>query len=290
MLLCAGLGSRLRPLTVELPKPLVPIGDRPMLAHLIDHLRAAGGTLRAVNTHYRPEKIREFLDAYGVSLTVSHESSLLGTAGGIAKLRACFGPEPLVIWNGDILAQPSLEALVEATRDTSVALAVTPRECGQGTCGLDAGGNIVRLRSERYGDEVSGADYMGIAALRADALAQLPDHGCLVGDYLMPRLRAKGEVKGVIQPGRFSDVGSLESYLSANLDWLRAHWGDSPAFVHPTADVDAHVQLRDCVIMAGARVAGRGCLERVVVWPGAEAEAPLRNAVVTAHAGTVTVG
>lgn len=287
MFLCAGLGTRLRPLTLELPKPLVPLGDRPMLVHLLDHLRASGGALKAVNTHHRPEKINEFIDSYKLSLTVSHETRLLGTAGGVARIRHCFGPEPVVIWNGDILAKPDLRTLAAATDQAIAALAVVERQVGEGTCGLGADGRVVRLRDERFGEERSGADYLGVLALGREQLERLPEEGCLVGDYLLPRLRAGEPVLGVTGHGEFCDIGTPAAYLEENLRWLRARGDASRHFIHPTANLSPDVEVVDSIVGAGARVNGQGRLERVVVWPGADVTAPLRNAIVTPLHGAV---
>jgi mannose-1-phosphate guanylyltransferase len=260
-----------------------------MLAHLVEHVRAAGGTLRAVNTHHRPEKINEFIESYGLALTVSHEPTLLGTAGGLARVRHCFGPEPVVVWNGDILATPDLSTLVAATHGAIAALAVVPRKVGEGTCGLSAAGRLVRLRAERFGEECSGADYMGVLALRREQLERLPEEGCLVGDYLLPRLREGDVVLGVTDPGGFCDIGTPAAYLQENLRWLSARFPPTDSFVHASARVSPNVKCVHCIIGAGATVTGQGRLERVVVWPGATANAPLRDAIVTPEYGALHV-
>jgi mannose-1-phosphate guanylyltransferase len=260
-----------------------------MLAHLLDHLRAAGGAPIVVNTHHRPEKINEFVDEYGLKLTVSHEPYLLGTAGGLARVRHCFGPSPVVVWNGDILAQPNLQSLVAATERAVAAMAVIERPIGEGTCGLGADGRVVRLRGERFGDERSGADYLGVLALAREQLERLPDEGCLVGDYLLPKLRANERVLGIAGHGGFSDIGTPSVYLRENLRWLDVYGGKRRNFVHPTARVASGVSLVDTIVGAGAVVTGRGRLERVVVWPGAAVEASLEDAIVTQHHGTLRV-
>jgi len=289
MILCAGLGTRLRPLTQTVPKPLVPIGDRPMLSILLEQLQVAGGTLRAVNTHHRPEKIKEFVERYDPRVTVSHEPTLRGTAGGIAQVRSSFGPGPVVIWNGDILAQPDLGQLVKAVHNVPAAMAVVTCAKGEGTCGLGEDGRIVRLRGECFGPEVMGANYVGILALQRDELDHLPNPGCLVGDYLLPKLRASGRVLGITQYGGFSDVGTLRAYLTANLDWLRLRGLAGRSFAARGAEVSAGVRLVDCVVGEGAKVEGQGQLERVVVWPGAVANAPLADCIVTSEFGVLPV-
>src|SRR5512141_1768551 len=89
MVLCAGLGTRLRPLTEERAKPMVPIGDRPALAHVIARVRLALASRVVVNVHHRPEDVRAWAEPENIA--VSHERELLGTAGGVARAGVLLG-------------------------------------------------------------------------------------------------------------------------------------------------------------------------------------------------------
>lgn len=287
MVLCAGLGTRLRPLTLELPKPLVPVGDRPLLGHIAERLRRAGFDELVVNTHHLPEAFSSVLGGLGVKLHRVHEPRILGTAGGVAGARALFGAPPIVLWNGDILVEPPLAELCAAAGSGGLALAVAPRARGEGTVGVTRDGRVARLRGERFGDEASGGDYVGVAALGARCLESLPAEGCLIGDWALPELRAGRAVEVVPVAGGFSDAGDPAAYLELNLDWLRRT--GAPAFVGEGAAVAAGVSLVDCVIGAGARVEGAGELRRVVAWPGARIRAPLSDAVVTRQGLVVRV-
>lgn len=297
MILCAGQGTRLRPLTLELPKPLVPVGDQSLLADIFQQLRRAGGVPRAVNAHHLSHKILEYVRQNEPEVAVFHEPTLLGTAGGLASAKASFGDGPIIVWNGDIQAQPNLVQLVDCLACAPVALAVVLRPRGEGTCGLDLSGNVVRLRGQSFGAEASGADYMGILSLRPEALGELPSRGCLVGDYLLPLLARGGRVSAAPQATGFSDLGTLGSYLEANLNWLEACRRKRPlvpplvegSYISPTAKRAPDVRCLQCIIGENAVVEGSGSLERVVVWPGAVARAPLRDCIVTREAGVVPV-
>jgi mannose-1-phosphate guanylyltransferase len=283
MVLCAGLGTRLRPLTLELPKPLVPVGDRPLLAHITERLRAAGLGHVVLNTHHLAEAFRNIGASLGIEAQVVHEPVIRGTAGGVAGARRWL-EAPLVLWNGDILADPPLVALLEAARTGGLALAYAPRPLGEGTLGVDEAGRVVRLRGQRFGIETTGGDYVGVAGLGKRCLDTLPETGCLVGDWALPELRAGRAIHAVPCLGAWSDAGDLGSYLELNQRWL----GGRAAYVAPDAGLDAEVSLREAVVGAGARVTGRGELRRVVVWPRAHAVAPLSDAVVTTKGLVVT--
>jgi mannose-1-phosphate guanylyltransferase len=289
MFLCAGLGTRLLPLTRELPKPMVPIGDRPILEHLAVALGRAGGVLRAVNTHHRPEKIREFALAYGESVHVSHEEKLLGTAGGVRAALGAFGDCPLVVWNADILTRPNILELVRSLEHAPIALAVEPRPAGQGNVGVTDSGRIVRLRQESIGSEVLGGNYIGILAMRPECLISLPIRGCLIGDVAIPMMRDEPGIFAVPHRVPWSDVGSLDVYLDENLRWLRQCEVKRSSWAHDTAEVSSNVDMRDSIVGSNARVEGQGLLERVVVWSGAICRAPLADAIVTPQAGVVQV-
>jgi mannose-1-phosphate guanylyltransferase len=287
MVLAAGLGTRLKPLTDELPKPLVPLGDRPVLAHIAERLRRHGFEEFVLNTHHGAGEFASRVELLGMVVHLSHEPIIRGTAGGIASARGRLAA-PLIAWNGDILADPPIEALLARAGPGGLAFSVAPRPRGSGTVGLDGRGDITRLRGETFGVEVCGGDYIGVAALGARALAELPEQGCLIGDYALPALRRGGSVAAVLLRGSWTDVGSIASYHAANLAWLEQRHGAEGSWVHPGAAVGAAVILRCSVVGEGARVEGTGLLERCVVWPGARAVAPLRDAIVTT-AGRVVV-
>ena len=104
MILAAGLGSRLLPLTQERPKALVPVGDRPLLARLADRLSAAGHRSAIINTHHRAADFRSVLGGLALHFEESFEPEILGTAGGIANVRAKLSA-PVIIHNADIDCQ-----------------------------------------------------------------------------------------------------------------------------------------------------------------------------------------
>lgn len=275
MILAAGLGTRLRPLTDELPKPLVPVGDAPAMAHIQRWLAGFGFRRALVNTHHLGAAFAGV--SWPLETHLLHEPSILGTAGGVAGARPLLpAADPLLVWNGDILASVDVAALFAALNSGAVAAwSVAPRPRGEGTVGLDARGHVVRLRQVRCGVEERGGDFLGIQALSPDLLPQLPPEGCMVGDVLAPLLERGATIATVDHHGPWDDIGSIASYLRANLRWL----ADRPAYLGPGAS--CLINVDQSVIGAGAQVSGEGALVRSVVWPGARAVGPLADVVVT---------
>ena len=115
MVLAAGLGTRLRPLTYEIPKPMVPVLDRPVMEHIVDLLARHGFEEVIANLHYFPDSISEH---FGERLSYHFEDELLGTAGGVRACREFFGSEPFLVISGDALTDIDLTALVARHRDT----------------------------------------------------------------------------------------------------------------------------------------------------------------------------
>lgn len=280
LLLAAGLGTRLRPLTDLVPKPLVPVGDRPMLAHLVELVREAGFAPIVANAFHHADEIERFCAGEGVA--VSREDELLGTAGGIARAAALLGEGDVLVHNGDVLVSVELGGLLAThrARGAAATLAVVPRPPGQGNIGARANGQIVRIRTISFAEgEIQGGEFTGVHVLAPRMRAALPPKGCVVGDAYMPRLRSKVADLYLHVARNFVDVGSVAGYVRANVEWLAA--SRLASFVGEGASVEPSVRLEATVVGAGARVTGAGALVRCVVWPGAAATAPLEDAVVT---------
>ncbi|MCL2726517.1 MAG: sugar phosphate nucleotidyltransferase [Polyangiaceae bacterium] len=263
MILCAGLGTRLAPLTDEIAKPMVPIGDRPAILHVAERVRLASPARIVINVHHHPEDLAALARREGFA--ISPESELLGTAGGLSRAAPMLGEGDVLVWNGDILSDLDPRELVRAHRavEARATLAVRPRKAGEGNVGVGEDGRIVRLRDARFGEEVRGGEFLGIHILGRKLRSALVDKGCLVGDVYIPAL-ARGERLAAHEVSiGYRDIGSVAAYLAANLAWLASRslrsWHAKDAVV--TAPID------DSVVGAGACV--EAPLRRSVVWPGA---------------------
>lgn len=290
-LLAAGLGTRLRPLTDARPKPLLPVGDRPALAHILDRVSPLGGKV-VVNAHHRADDLRAFFEGYAPDARVSVEPEILGTAGGLANARAMLGEGHALVWNGDILSELDPARLLDAHAahpDAEATLAFQALPAGEGNIGTDEEHRVVRLRAETvFPGEVRGGLFLGIHVVSATLRDRLPTRGCLVGDVYLPALRRVATLHAFdVGDTRWEDIGTLLDYQRANLAWLERRGEGS--FLGRGATVGAGVKLERSVVGAGASVWGEGDVVRSVVWPGVSVEAPLVDAIAT-PGGLVAVG
>lgn len=287
MVLSAGFGTRLAPLTDEIPKPLVPVGNRPLLLRILENLGEQGARKLLVNAHHKSAEILNSFSELSLNVEVLHEENILGTAGGVAAAYPRLKQSPLVVVNGDIVGELPLGALLERGVET-MRLAVTPQEIGRGTVGIGAGGQVVRLRGEVFGEEIASGDYMGVACLGEACLRSLPKVGCLIGDWALPWLRAGRSIEVALVDCEFDDIGTPDAYWSANMKWLQSRRLDS--LVDPSVEVAAGATVSGSLVGEGAKIRGEGVLRECVVLPGAEVQVPLERAIVTPAGVIMHVG
>jgi NDP-sugar pyrophosphorylase family protein len=183
MILAAGKGTRLYPMTETLAKPMVPIGGTPVLEHTVRWLRDHGVRRLAVNLHHRPESVRgHFGDGsrFGVEIRYSEESELLGTAGGVKRIESFF-EDPFLVVYGDVLTDLDLGALVAFHRTVgsvahaTLALDRRPDAAQGGVVELDADHRIQRFVEKPRPDEIrSPWVNSGVMVLDRALLARIP--------------------------------------------------------------------------------------------------------------------
>jgi len=276
----AGLGTRLRPLTDELPKPLVPVFQKPLITFALDHLLAVGIEKMSINTHRLPEKFTEAFpqDRYaGRKLTFVNEPVLLETGGGIKNIEAGLGSEPFITYSGDVLTDIQLQPLIEEhfARGNDVTLAL--RHTGLGSAIAFRDHRVIDI-SNRYG--MPGEyDFANIAVWSSAIFDRLPPKqkisfipvlGGWIGDG--------GKIGGVVlEEGKWFNLGSRAEYFEVHrvvLNGWRPSYIENDAWtasVHPTARVDATAQLRGCSAVGKDCEVGAGAvLEDTILWSGAQ--------------------
>lgn len=295
MLLAAGLGTRLRPLTDLRPKPIVPVANRPLAAFAMDHLAASGVRSLVANTHPQPELVEKALKRAcpaGVSLRFSRESTLLGTAGGLLRARALFDDpqSTVVVMNGDTLFAPDLGAALEShERLGAVATMIlrrTPDPARFGTIGVDASGWVRSLLGSPADREITEAlMFTGVHLFSPEAFDAMPTSGCVIRTAYRRWVDEGAPVLGFIDDSPWADLGTVSEYHRLNVELAsgRFRWpgvvSHRGCILPPGLEPSGHwVQS---VVGEGARIAKGITLEQCVVWPGSTVDASARHAVLT---------
>jgi NDP-sugar pyrophosphorylase family protein len=229
LVLAAGEGTRLRPLTLDRPKPMVPIGGSPLLEHLLGLLRHHSIVEVAVNLHYKPDAIVEYCGdgtPFGVSITYSREPRLLGSAGAAKRLQR-FLDRTFVVLYGDVLTDADLGALVREHRRrhalATLLLHEVPDPTRHGIAELASDGRIVRFVEKPRPDAVfSRLANAGVYILEPSILSFVPpDEPCDFGQDVFPSLIQQGlPIYGQCLEGCYAlDIGSPERYAQAEHDF-----------------------------------------------------------------------
>ena len=281
----AGLGTRLRPLTDDLPKPLVPIFQKRLITFALDHLISIGMTKFFVNTHHLPERFAEVFRRSTYrdrQIDFHHEPVLLETAGGIANISDSLGREPLLIYNGDILTDLPVERLIDNHLQTGNMVTLALRAAGgpKDIAFDPKSGRVIDIRNQLGTGAAGEFVFTGVYTVDPK-FVDLLERG--VKRSVIPiflDLIRRGEKLGgvVLDDGHWWDVGNRDAYLQLHRE-LRAldfpgYPVDDPEWrlpVHRTAVVDSTAQLRGCcVIGKDCRVEAEAILEDTILWPGAQ--------------------
>ena len=304
VILAGGEGTRLRPLTLTLPKPVVPVVDRPFLRHQLDLLGTAGVREIVFSVAYRPERIQAVFgdgSPFGVRIHYAVEETPLGT-GGAVKNALPFLDERTIVLNGDVLTDVDLPAAVarhEATgASATLVLTPVPNPAAYGLVETDADGRVTRfVEKPDPGQITTDTINAGIYVLETKGLELIPpgvNHSIERGFF--PALLGRGDhVTGFVHRGYWIDIGTPEKYLQVHRDIFGGAFavelrglGEGGGRIDASARVDAGARLvapfyigPGCTIEAGAEVGpGASLVGEVKVAAGAR----VRDSVLWARA------
>src|SRR5437667_3236342 len=292
VVLVGGEGTRMRPLTETIPKPLIPLVDRPFLRHVVDHLQAHGIQEVLLSSSYLEEAFAGFLGSGepGPRITWIAEPTPLGTGGAIANAARGLDETFLVV-NGDILTDLDLTALVafhrSQTATATIALTQVQDARPFGLVDLDGAGRVRAFR-EKPPQAVPGVVNAGTYVLEPDAVAGIAgERAVSVEREVFPGLIERGKrVAGFVAPAYWRDLGTPEQYLRATFDALDGRVGGL-AYVAPHVDPSAKVSLRAhlgrwVVVAARSSVGDEAEVEDSVLLAGSmvEAGAKVRDSIV----------
>lgn len=283
-LLAAGLGTRLRPLTLVRPKPLLPVCGVPMLDHALAQVRAHGHRSVMVNAHHLWQQVASWAVRNEVEVQVELPA-ILGTGGGLRAAMDRLDPRGVVVVNADVLSDVDLSALYAAMPAEGGALALRAMDPGAKITAVEADerGMVRRIQGLVEGvPTVPGTHFTGVYALTGAALARVPDprvHGeSCIKLSLYGRLAEEGRLGSIVHRGAWVDIGEPAAYLDANLDaldgrlrlpidpWTRGARGPGGSWVGENAQVQGIVNRS--IIGAGAVIPPDAELQDCVVWDG----------------------
>lgn len=273
-ILGAGLGTRLRPLTDLHPKPLVPVGDRPLVLSILDNL--APFAPRVVNAYHLADQVVRALQG---KAEVVVESTLLGTAGGLRNAAPLLGEGDVLVHNGDVVVSARDFTLrnPRSVHPEADAVLLVRKARGEGNVGVAEDGRIVRLRRTSWGRELLQAEFLGVQWISRSLRKRLPAVGCLIGDVAIPEGLRGTPLYAHLSEGPFFDIGDLASYAAANFAWLEGN----DAWTAPTALVHPGCQLRRTLVGDRARVHEGVSLAECIVWPDTVVRTSHTRAILT---------
>jgi mannose-1-phosphate guanylyltransferase len=305
MVLAAGVGSRLEPLTNQVPKPMVPIANRPVMQHILSLLRKHGITEVISNLHYQADKIEEYFgdgSKFGMKMQFLVEKELTGDAGGVRACKQFFGDETFIVLMGDLLTDADLTKIIREHKQKKALASIAIKRMDDvtqfGVVVTNADGFITGFQEKPKKEEaLSNHISTGIYILEPEVFNHIPPSGTYgFGRQLFPSLVQQGlPVLGVpIDEYYWSDVGTIGQYRQANYDALegnvKVEVNGRPhdhGLVEEGASIatDAHIEgklylgrnskIEANVVIKGAVLIGDDCrvesgaeLEDTIVWSG----------------------
>ena len=269
-ILGAGLGTRLRPLTDVLPKPLVPVFHEPMANYALRHCQAAGIKEFAINTHHIPEAWQQaYPDGsfHGSPLSFFHEPVLLETGGGIRNISAFIGDDPILVYNGDILTDIDIGKLIAHHQASGNIATLALRSSGQ-NCNVNIeGGQITDMRN-LLGDIPGTHQFTGIYCIEPEILKLIPDEQVTSIVPAFIQLIKQNKLGAlVLDQGDWFDIGNPDAYREVH-EHLRSGRNDA---IHPDASIhlSAQVDAASCIIGPKAVIEAGAKLTDTIVWPAA---------------------
>src|SRR5215218_7615025 len=305
VVLVGGQGTRLRPLTYDIPKSLVPLRNRPFMGYMLDFLRGAGLDGAVLSLGYLPDPIQAYLcdkqDLVGFSVDYAVEDHALGTAGGIKNAEK-YLDDTLVVVNGDVLTGMDLSRAIQVHKasDALATIVLTSVEdpTAYGLVEVDHEMLVHRFIEKPAADEVTtNLVNAGVYVLEPEVLAMIPaGREVSIEREIFPELQESGRLRANITSSYWRDIGTPRSYLAASHDVLSGAVGAREGFEYldvdpsvecgknvrllPPVSIDEECRISDLATIGGRSWLGKGCVaggravvEGSILLEGAEVEA-----------------
>lgn len=304
VVLAAGVGSRLDPLTQQLPKPLVPFANRPVMEHIVNLLKRHGVTRTVSNVHYLPEKVKRYFGrgtAFGIDMHFVDEPQLSGDAGGVRACRHYLTGDTFLVVMGDLITDLDLTYVLTQHRERGAIATIALKQVRDverfGVAVLDSDGFIRGFQEKPVRENaISNLASTGVYVFDREVFEYIPKDGPVgFGRNIFPYLVDKGlPVLGVEVWGYWSDVGTIDRYRSSSLHALEGMidleiggqpfdhgWIGDASAISRNVHIDGAVLLgsnsyiADDVRIKGFAIIGDNCivergarLQDTIVWPG----------------------
>jgi mannose-1-phosphate guanylyltransferase len=291
VVLAAGLGTRLRPLSHQVPKPLFPILNRPLLGLILTQLEAAGFKRVAINTHHRAADLNLFVESQGpwnLEVFLSHEPVILGTGGGLRQLADFLGESPFLVINGDILTDLDLAAVSRTHPPDALATMILHDYPRFNNVWLDNSQRIIAFGAAPAGISATAPlAYTGIQVVSPRIFSfLLPGKAVSIIDTYRQAIARGEQVIAAVRHGFYwQDIGTPQDYLEIHRRLLAGEMPGVAALYPPIADpylapgvtLGAGARLESGVCLGtGVQVGPDVYLKNTVVWADAVLEAGVR--------------
>ena len=308
MILAAGFGKRLKPLTNDLPKPMFPVLNRPILEHTLHFLSSQGIKEIAINLHHQPKRIIDYFGNgknFKVKLHFSKEESILGTAGGIKKLELFFKDETFLVINSDILADVNLKDVLKFHQEKKSKLTMVVRQ-DSNTEKYDSiqrveEGRIVQFlgHSIKSSAPITKVMFTGIQIMEPDIFSRIPENQFYgTTEDVFPKMVQDGTpVYGFLHKGYWIDMGTRETYIQAQKDAmdekvvLKNSYSRNPEgpLLVPPVHIGKNCEISQDAQVGPYAVIGDGCrirpgaiIENSILWPNATIgnDSTIKNCII----------
>jgi mannose-1-phosphate guanylyltransferase len=265
MILAAGFGTRLRPLTDRRPKALMPVANRPILAWSIDYLRKYGSTDIIINTHHHHEQLVRYVrqhPCYGASIKTRVEHEILGTGGGIKNVEDFLGREAFVVMNADILTDIDLQAVLREHRNSGALVTLVLHDCeAYNQIEVEKDLNIMAIGKTASSGRLA---FTGLHIINPEVLSFIPSGSFSdIIDCYRNLIREGKPVKAYISRNHYwRDIGCVTQYMEANRDFAA-----NPFLIGSGCRIHPSVKMEDWAIIGnGCCIEEGASIQRSILW------------------------
>jgi NDP-sugar pyrophosphorylase family protein len=309
MILAAGFGTRLKPLTICLPKPMFPVLNRPLLEHTLQFLSSQGIQDIIVNVHHLPEKIIEYFGDgtdFGVRLQFSREEKILGTAGGLKKAQSFLEKETFLVLNSDVLADINFDSVLKFHKEKKSCLTLVVRQDDEpekyrpiplaNNCRIN---RFVEASIKHPSTNIQRVMFTGIQIMEPEIFSRIPaSKFCGTTEDIFPKMIEKGlPVYGHLHEKYWIDMGTRETYIQAQADALDGKLSlkiktsktpEGPLIVPPVhigkeCEIAQDSQVGPYAVLGdGCRIRSGAVVENSILWEGVTigSRATVKNSII----------